>query len=172
MRVSLGWRAYRLMGNIHPPHGGNAAADGFTAVDGLPSTRVEGCPDADLLEHAEGRRRRHRRTPQRVDLARVVQGEGGCARGTAGTGTTQELGKGLHMDLVILEVRVATAGRIACASTAQRRDTRGIERHGEQVAEPWQGGGPGALHRLNQPAWFPVRDLHTGRRWGCRHTAR
>ena len=76
------------------------------------------------------------------------------------------------MDLVILEVRVATAGRIACASTAQRRDTRGIERHGEQVAEPWQGGGPGALDRLNQPAWFPIRRPAHRASWGCRHTAR
>ena len=63
MRIGMGWRADRLVRNIHPTHGGNAAADGFTAVDGLPSTRVEGCPDADLLEHAEGRRRRHGRAP-------------------------------------------------------------------------------------------------------------
>ena len=94
MRVSVGWRAHRLMGNIHPPHGGNAAPHGLTTVDGLPSTRVEGRPDADLLEHAEGRRRRHGRAPQRVCLARVVQGEGRRARRTPGTGTTQELGEG------------------------------------------------------------------------------
>ena len=131
MRVSVGWRAHRLMGNIHPPHGGNAAADGFTAVDGLAPTRVEGCPDADLLEHAEGRRRRHGRAPERVYFTGVVQGEGHRSRRAPDTGATQELREGVDVHFVVLKIRVATPGRIACAPTAQRRDTRGIERHGE-----------------------------------------
>ena len=92
MRVGMRWRAHRLVGNVHAPHGGNPAPHGLAAVDGLAPTGIEGCPDADLLEHAEGRRRRHGRAPQRVRFTGVVQGEGGCAWGTPGTGTTRGVG--------------------------------------------------------------------------------
>jgi hypothetical protein len=54
MRLSVGWRAHRLMGNVHPPHGGNPTPHWLTTVDGFAPTGVEGGPDADLLEHAEG----------------------------------------------------------------------------------------------------------------------
>ena len=76
MRVGLGRRADRLVRNVHAPHGRNATPHGLATVDGLAPTRVKGCPDADLLEDAEGRRGRHGRAPHGIDLARIVQGEG------------------------------------------------------------------------------------------------
>ena len=117
MRVGVGGRADGLVGNVHAPDRRNPTAHRFTAVDGLTPTRVERCPDANLLEHTERGGRGNGSPPERVRFTGVVEGEGGGTRGTAGTGATEQLGEGVDMHLVVLEVRVARArGNVDCAS--------------------------------------------------------